>query len=85
MTFYVRRQLGGYLLHRRNDSIHAAARRQMDDGEAAAHKIVAHVHHIGLGKENDAVAVGVAAGEMPSADVLAMQVNRPIVIEGNDG
>ena len=55
------------------------------NGETVAHEIVAHVDHIRLGKEDDAVAVGVAAGEMKRADIFPIEMHGHVVIESKDG
>ncbi len=57
---------------------------QIDKRKAVAHKVVAHVHHVRLGKEDDAVAVGVTARKMQGSDVLAVEVHGHIVIEGEN-
>src|SRR5580704_4256015 len=67
--FYVWRKFRHDLFHGRDHAFHAAAGGEVDEGEAIANEIVAHVHDVRLRKENDAVAIGVSAREVKSANV----------------
>jgi len=83
--FHIRRQFRNNLFHGGNHAGNAASAIEIDKRETVTDEIVAHVHDIGFGKEDDAVAVGVAAGEVQSANVVTVEVNRDVMIEGDDG
>src|SRR6516225_10740345 len=53
--------------------------------EPVANVVIAHVYDIGFRKKNDRVAVGVAGWIVQCPNVFTVQVNRNIVIKGNDG
>jgi len=57
-------------------ALHAAAAGHVNEREAVAHEVVAHVHDIVFWEEDDGVAVGVAGGKVQRANVLAVQVAR---------
>ena len=71
--------------HSVDHAVDAAAALHVNKGKAIGDEIVAHVHDIGVGKENDRVAVSMPSGEIQSTDVFAVQVNGDVVIEGDDG
>jgi hypothetical protein len=83
--FHVGRQHRDDLLASGDHALHAAAGSHVDEGIAVAYVVVAHVHDVGFGEEDDGVAVGVTSGKLQRANVLAVEVDGDVVIEGNDG
>jgi membrane associated rhomboid family serine protease len=75
------RQLGGDLLDRGGQALDAAPARQIDERKTIGHEVVAHVHDVRLGEEDDGVAVGVAARQVNRPHLLAVQVHRELVVE----
>ena len=63
----------------------AAAVFHVHEGKSIGNEIIAHMHHVGLGKKDDAIAIGVARGKVDGADVFTVQVHGGAVIEGDDG
>ena len=43
------------------------------------------MHHVGLGKKDDAIAVRVSRRKVDGADVFAVQVHGGAIVEGDDG
>src|SRR5437899_9643858 len=82
---HIRRKLGAHRFQRTNHAIDVAAGSYVDEGEAIRSEVVSHVYDIRLGKEDDGVAVGVPGWKVERADVLAIQVDRNIVVECDDG
>ena len=56
----------------------------VNEGEAVAHEVVAHVDDIIFRKENDGVAVSVARWKMQGANVLTVQVHGDVVVKRDD-
>jgi len=80
---HVRRHLHNHLLHAVDHPINAAARIHVDKREAISHKVVAHVHDIRLGKEDDRVTVRMPCRKIKRADILPVQMHRHIVMIGS--
>src|SRR5215470_7053211 len=83
--FHVSRQLGDDFLQGGDHAFPASARTEIDKGKSVTYEVITHVYDIRLGEEDDAVAIGVAAGEVQRADVFAVQVHGDVVIESDDG
>src|SRR3954471_16536547 len=82
---HVDRKLRHNFLQRGDHSFDAASATQIDKRKSVCNKIVSHVHYIRLGKENHAIAVGVAAGKMQCANIFSVQMHGEIMIERDDG
>src|SRR5581483_11325667 len=82
---YISRQLRRDFFERIDHTSHAAAAGHVDEWETISDEIVSHVYDVRFRKEDNAVAVGVSRREVQRADVLAVQVDRHVVIEGDDG
>ena len=65
-------------------AVDTASAVDVDEGESVGDEVVAHVHDVGFGKEDDGVAVGVAGREVQGTDIFAIQVNGDVVIERDD-
>src|SRR5437868_15404305 len=68
-----------------NHASDAAAVFHVHEGKSIGNKIIAHVHHVGLGKKDDAIAVRVSRRKVDGADVFAVQVHSGAIVEGDDG
>ena len=84
-NLYVRRQHGNDFFAGRDHALHAAAGGDIDEGIAVAYIVIAHVHHVGLGEEDDGVAIGVTGGKVQRANVFAIEMDGHIVIESDNG
>src|SRR5271165_2549972 len=82
---HVRWQYCSHLLTGCDHALHAAARGDVNEGKSVADIVVAHVHYIGLGEEDDGVTVGVSCGKVQCPDVLSVEVHSDVMVEGNDG
>src|ERR1700674_4533361 len=83
--FHVRGQLRRGFFHGVDHALYAAAAGDVNEREAIAHEVVAHVHDIVFREEDDGVAVGVAGGKMQRANVFSVQVHGHVVLKGDDG
>ncbi len=82
--FHIRRHLRDHFLHGVDHPIDAAAAIHVDERKTIRHEIVAHVHDIGLGEEDDRIAIGVAGGKEERPDIFAIQMHGHVVIERDD-
>src|ERR1041385_9577676 len=73
-----------HIIHGRNHAFDAASALQINKGKAVSHKVIAHVHNVRFWEKDDAVSVGVPAGEMQRTDVFPIQMHGDIVIECDD-
>ncbi len=79
--------VGGQGVQHRGDvprvALHAPAGGQVDEGELPREHVVPHVDHVRSGEEDHRVPVGVAPGEVLHPDLLAVQVDRDALPEGD--
>src|SRR2546427_155043 len=82
--FHIGRKLRGSFFERINHALNAATARDIDEGKAVTDKIVAHVHDIVFGEEDDGIAVGVAGRKMERANIFAVEMDGYIVLKRDD-
>ncbi len=75
---YLQHQLDG-----RNHAVDRTPARQIDEGVHAVEESVAHVHHVGLCKVDDRVAVRVCGIDVEDTDLIAVQMKRDRIAEGH--
>src|SRR5262245_36795977 len=65
-------------------AIYAAASLRINERKTVRHEIVTEVCNVRFLKIDDAVSIGVPGRKMQSANVFAVQMDRQVVLEGDD-
>src|SRR5581483_4963189 len=68
-----------------NHAVHAASAVHVNEGEPVSDEIISHMNDVGFREEDDGVAVRVTGGKVKGADVIPIEVDGHVVIEGYDG
>ena len=82
--FHVGRQLPDHLLDCIDHAVDAASAVNINEREAVGHEVVAHVHDVRFGEEDNRIAVRMACRKEESSNVLAIQMHGHVVIEGDN-
>ena len=61
-------------------SVNAAATTDINKREPAIEEVIAHMNHVGCFEPNDAVAIGVAAGEMNERYRFIVEVHSRVIV-----
>ena len=72
-------------LHTRRSCLGRSPRVDIDKRKAVGDKVIAHVHHIRLRIKDDGISIRVTGREVQRPDVLTIQVNGNVMLEGDQG
>ena len=77
-------KLGDDILAGSDHALDTAPAVDVDKREAVADEVIAHVDHVSLRVKDDGISVRVTGRKVKRADVLAVQVNGNVALEGDN-